>query len=206
MKLRLPEEGMKDFWEVCHENTSSRYLGAFCRRAYEAFLKIKTNIQEANTILEIGVGEGIATREMAVGEKEIHVLDIAKTALERVKDIATGWQLSEIDQLPKNYFDLAISHLVAQHINDDALMLHLSHVIPSLKEAGVFALQFSIALEDDQPVTEICMREGLVTRSESVVAEMVQKAGGEIIKTVPQKTWPKWGLVWNGMHIIRSRK
>lgn len=206
MNIRLPAEGMEDFWEVCHERIAHKYLSGYHYKQYEEFLRIK--IKAANTILEIGVGEGVATREMAGLGKEIHVVDISKAALERVKDIATCWHLSEINELPKDHFDLAISHLVAQHINDDTLSLHMSSVIPSLRENGVFALQYSSKLrplgsDSDNPATESNMREGQVTREPSVVAEIVEKAGGKVIKEVPEQSWEHAGLIWHGAHIGR---
>jgi len=73
-------------------------------------------------VLNIGVGQGHCTRALAGRGCEVSALDISRHALDKVASvIRAGYLASALHELPESAFDLAISFLVTQHVDDAAL-------------------------------------------------------------------------------------
>jgi len=63
-------------------------------------------------ILNIGVGKGYCTQNLAALGCRVSVLDISCAALNKVKNITAGTYLANaLHKIPKNHFDIAISFL-----------------------------------------------------------------------------------------------
>src|SRR6185436_575611 len=111
-------------------------------------LAIQSRLRRGTVVLNIGVGLGHCTRALVRRGCIVHALDIAPAALAKVERIvAKTWLADNLSALPPKTFDVAISHLVAQHMSDEQLSAQLNAVVASLKPDGVFALQFGTALD-----------------------------------------------------------
>jgi len=94
--------------------------------------------------------------------------------------------VSEIDQMPEDYFDVIICHNGIQHIPTFLLEVELKHLIRSLKSGGVFALEFiSSPLAEDTGVDIEHLRHlgldsniGCYCRTPRYLEAMINKYGG----------------------------
>ena len=197
---------MRDWWTERHSDGKNSYLGDSAGIAVWKFFGLEDYIKSEAVILNVGVGTGRCTKDLKdKGVKELHVLDITDAAIEKVKDIAVGYTTPQ--DLPDNKFDLIISHLVVQHINDEELLFHLGHYLRSLKNAGFAALQFRDTLEDKGGQSFITQRSGRVCRSQLDMRNLIDKVGGKILKwlkteeiTVVDGALP---VLWHGVYIIK---
>jgi hypothetical protein len=138
---------------------------------------------------------------------KVHALDISPLALKRVEDVATAWAASELDKLPSDTFDVAISHLVAQHMLDSDLSAQLVAVIRSLKQDGVFAMQFMKPAQEVQgktPQTRGSAKGGGVFRTPEMIERMVRAAGGRVVRSVPKEQSQENRWAWQVVHIKRD--
>lgn len=173
---------IKDYWSTVHKNSIGRYLTGTSGTDVWKELGIYDIIQPKKDILNIGIGFGVCTRELKTHDVNVYGLDICIEAIDRVKDILSGYWLDEdLESLPVNFFDLAISHLVSQHMSDDALNRQLKYVIRSLKEDGIFAIQFLTRMTNQDP-NKNKDEEGINVRSVDQMEEMVRRNNGEVIK------------------------
>ena len=199
---------VKAFWEEKHKQFRDHYkptrLPALINTLGLEPLKDKT-------VLCIGVGDGLQVRDMVeAGAREVHAADISERALDNVRQwVRRSFLHGCFDQMPSDYYDVVVSHLVAQHINNEALEHHLSNVIRALRATGTFYLQsaFSLVGNEDHPDSEITrgMQEsGSVYRSYQFIDSIVAKHGGRIAdvpKTFHFKRYPL--MAWHGFKIQR---
>lgn len=141
---------IKEFWETAHQGNNELWLtGSYLHQVWEP-MKILNRLTPEIKVLNIGVGLGRDTRELHDRKAIVDVLDISEAALERVKSITRNRFLSSnLSGLPINEYDIAVSHLVTQHMNDEDLIEQITYVIRSLKPDGIFGMQF--AFIDDTP-------------------------------------------------------
>ena len=126
-------------------------------------------------------------------------MDISTVALARVGDIARIYRPGE----PLPAVDLALSHLVAQHMTDDELRTQIAQVVAALKPGGVFAMQFAVA--DDPTVnSRASAKGGGVTRSPARMAALAEEAGAEVAAQFDRESYPQFGVSWSVIH-LRSR-
>ena len=130
------------WWDKTHEGKDIMWTTDTSGEGVWKNLKVKDLIKTSKTVLDIGVGLGRGTKDLYNEGLEVHGLDISIVALNKVKPFTKN-QYLPTDELPKNYFDLAISHLVAQHMCDEDLLEQMKKVILSLKPSGIFAMQFA---------------------------------------------------------------
>ena len=195
--------GIQAWWEEHHSNNAERWLTGSSVKHYETFFQVP--LADA-IMLEIGVGLAVASIPLACRNKELHCVDISRRALKRVEGKVTKtWHTSEIDQLPKNYFDIAVSMLVAQHVSDAELQRQLDCIIPALKEDGVFLLQFSDGENWGYEQLEHSQRVGQSVRTPETAKELIDKAGGIVTMEVPPEHYAHAQLTWHGFHIKRSQ-
>ena len=135
----------------------------------------------------------------------VHALDISPFALDKVRDCVTaGWVPSELGNLPGNTFDLAISHLVSQHMNDADLEDQIREVVRALKPEGIFAMQFAYRLIGEEGTiiqSDAHSKEGSNCRSLARMEDLIAKAGGQIAWAEPIGAFPAFGSGWYGIHI-----
>ena len=199
---------LKDWWDKCHDRDAPLWLTGSQGPEVWNYLQIADRIHPGATILNIGVGLGHCTRELARRGAKVHVLDISETAIEKVQDVVEGgWLASRLQELPAGRFDLAISNLVAQHMDDGALREQIPAVLRSLKADGVFALQSSFAVDPSQndlgtPPLER-MKTGGVFRSLRWYDSVVEGAGGRILWMSQIGLFPQFGSGWHAFHFAR---
>jgi len=171
-------------------------------------LQIAEWVKPGIALLNIGIGTGICTRDYKKMRCNVYALDISDVAIAKVKDIVHGSYLaSNLKTLPSDTFDLAISHLVAQHTEDPDLQANLVAVIASLKENGIYAIQFAYPLHNQLAKniwTQGEAKAGSITRSLSQFAQMVESAGGYITRLFTIGVYPEYGLGWYGCHIQKQ--
>jgi cyclopropane fatty-acyl-phospholipid synthase-like methyltransferase len=197
---------IKDFWENCHELGSIRYLTGSSGQEIWQELKIEDRIIPGSNVLNIGVGTGRCTVDLKNVGVNVSVLDISQSAVEKVSSLCEHGYLSS-GALPENYFDLAISHLVAQHMNDNDLTEQIRKVLLSLKDIGLFAIQIACPINNIPTLKdniEFKMQEGSVLRTSDEIVEIVKQANGRIIFMEPTREFPHYGSVWLTVHIIKK--
>ena len=176
---------IKDYWSYIHKENVGRYLSGTSGTDVWKVLGITDLIKPGKNILNIGIGFGACTREMAEHNPNIYGLDICQEALDRVKDFLSGsWLDENIEDLLDNFFDVAISHLVAQHMSDESLERQFKHVIRSLKKEGVFAIQFLSYITNQDPRKDK-RQEGTNTRTLEQITRMAERNNGRVILSPP---------------------
>jgi len=201
-------ESSSQFWESQHQKDEALWLtGSLGPEVWE-YLGIEDRIRPGASVLNIGVGLGHCTRALVDRGCQVDVLDIASSALDRVKDVARkGWLVSDLPLLPANCMDLAISNLVAQHMNNRDLLVQLRAVIQSLKPEGVFAMQFAYALDgalNDKEKNPLEAAQTGIFRTLGGMEGLVREAGGQILRAMRIGYFPGPGIGWYGVHIVRA--
>lgn len=186
---------IKDYWEEQHERNEIKMLtGTELNRYYDLF-NIKRETLENKTVLEIGVGTGKATRAIGLLTDDFDVLDIADKAISKVVNwISEGYTDSK--SLASNKYDVVISNLVAQHMSTEDLKAQMKDVIRSLKDTGVFFMQFSEA-KGYNPETVEVQQGGGVLHSVNDMSKIVASCGGvmDLIQTIQILPIVKWHCV-----------
>ncbi|MFN8005743.1 MAG: tetratricopeptide repeat protein [Terriglobia bacterium] len=201
---------IKSWWDHHHEADTVLWLtGSHGRQVWEP-LKVLNRVRPGNLVLNIGVGLGYCTRDLVMQGAQVHVLDISEVALNRVRGIVKKcWLASQLNDLPAGTYDLAISHLVTQHMRNQDLTRQMMAVVQSLKENGVFAMQF--AFPTNSPASdyridesEASIRGGLVFRPFLAMEKIVKAAGGKIVWAKKLGIYEPCG--WYGVHIIKDEE
>jgi cyclopropane fatty-acyl-phospholipid synthase-like methyltransferase len=195
----------QEFWNVCHNNKSLIMLSGNTGEQIIANLRIQHLIKPNINLLNIGVGMGLCTEYYAKQQCNVSVMDISDVALQKVKRISVaGYLASNLSELPKNKFDLAISHLVAQHTENADLKTNLEAVIASLNNDGVYAIQITYPILKSAIRTDWTKKEakaGSITRTCSEFSKMVEDAGGIIENIFTIALHPEYNFGWYGCHI-----
>lgn len=140
----LDARAVADWWNRVHQRKERLWLTGSDPAHVWRFLGVTDRLQPGQTVLDIGVGEGQMSRALHARGLRVSALDIAPAALARVRDITERQFLpAQLNTLPPGYFDWALSHLVAQHMDDDALRAQIAAVLRSLKPGGTLAIQFA---------------------------------------------------------------
>lgn len=206
-EARKDVTNLNDWWEENHKDRDSFLLsGTDGQRVWKS-LMIDNFVVGTSKILNVGVGLGNCTREMSKRGVVPHVLDISRTALNSVKDIVEkAWLPNQLCELPENYFDLAISHLVAQHMCDDDLIEQIKWILHGLKPDGFYAIQTAFPRKKGYEFCEnfAAQKWGAVMRSYNHTRDLIKKSGGQIawIDIILDKTEFDGG--WFGIHIVKD--
>jgi len=201
-------EDVKNFWEDAHINNTKLWLTGSGVEEVWGYMNIIDRIEPNLMVLNIGVGLGVETTELTKKGVIIDVLDISEAAINRVKNITRkGYLASSIEELPINEYDIAVSHLVTQHINDATLADQIKYVVRSLKPDGIFAMQFAF-LQDfdyegkyDQIQNEDSQRGGGVVRSLDNIKKIVTSNGGQITWVSEIRNYDHTPTKWMYVHI-----
>ena len=124
---------MKQWWDSIHEKYNETKDFKFLTNSNPILAVKNLNIDliKDKKILEIGVGTGNSTKYYYDKGLEVSALDISDVALERVEQYIIKSYTPD-DILPSKYFDIAVSNLVAQHMNDEDLSNQIKQVLESL--------------------------------------------------------------------------
>ena len=193
------------FWEERHAEDSRTWLTGSHGEEVWKRLGVRDRLGPAVRVLNIGVGMGYCTRELAALGTQTHAVDIAPSALARVVDVATTWNAANLNWLPESYFDVALSHLVAQHMNDDALVGQIREVSRALRPEGVFAMQFAHPCDGEgQLDTRLNAKAGAVLRTHDKMSDLASAAGAIITSMEITEQYAAYGMGWSTVHFRKA--
>jgi SAM-dependent methyltransferase len=169
------------FWEQQHGLDNPRTLSGCAFDDTVDFLNVRDLLVPDMRVLEIGCGLGYVTEGFSKIAK-ISVLDISKTALDRVQSFCESvYHINDVKSLPSDYFDLIICHNVVQHVPTKPLTTEFKHAIRSLKPTGTFALEYvwAAGIEDDGVEFEPAWATaGHLCRSDKFMMDLVKDLRG----------------------------
>jgi len=196
-----------EFWNKAHTENNRTWLSGSDLEGVWGALNILNRLIPGITILNIGVGLGDETISLSQKNVIVDVLDISQVALERVKDKTRHQYLSSnIYQLPINEYDIAVSHLVTQHMNDEDLNEQVKFVLRSLKPNGIFAMQFAFVNDNDVvPQGEISQMHGGVIRKLSEIEKIVINNNGYLSWISDVTKWAHTPARWQYVHIKQNQ-
>lgn len=185
---------LKEYWDEQHRIHNTKWLANSAFTSYCKYLGLSEADFKRKTILEIGVGTGNATKSISQLASRLDALDISDVALSNVKDVIhTGYNNPSL--LPFDTYDMALSFLVVQHMNNEDLAHQFKNVIAALKKDGVFYIQFADAKGPIKGTIDELSRGGGMIRSSRAMEKLIYDAGGvvEDLKALPLKggnvTW-----------------
>jgi SAM-dependent methyltransferase len=199
---------VKNFWEDAHINNTRLWLTGSGVQEVWGYMGILDRITPNLKVLNIGVGLGVETNQLSSKKVIIDALDISEAALNRVKGVARKCYLaSAIDELPVDEYDIAVSHLVTQHINDATLADQIKYVVRSLKPDGILAMQFAFLLETDyegrynEIQNEESQKGGGVIRRLQDIEKIATDNGGKITWISDVRDYEHTPTKWQYVHI-----
>lgn len=200
---------IETWWADAHARSDRGWLSGTHGHTVWASLAVSSRVLAGRKVLNIGVGLGVCTRDLVAAGCEVSVLDICPQALGRVEGIvSTSYLASEIERLPDAHFDLAISHLVTQHMLDDALERQIRHVLRSLKPDGVFAMQFSYGWRQETGIANEDLanaKAGGIVRTLGHMVGMVDRLGGQVTRAHVIDNYPQHKTGWYALHIAHPQ-
>jgi cyclopropane fatty-acyl-phospholipid synthase-like methyltransferase len=168
-----------NYWIQAHvEQNKDALSGVPFNQVWEYF---DLPITEGMDILDIGVGTGTFAKGAHAMGCRVCSLDICNLALSTVTDyIEEGYIHAEIDRLPQNKFDLAVSHLVTIHMTLEEIEKQFSKVIDSLKLNGLFYVQLSGAESKEYNNKQKILRQqcGKMRHNPDVIGKIIRSCGG----------------------------
>jgi len=197
---------MEEYWARQHETQNVEMLADYSFKQIQNYLDLIDYTKNGIRILDIGIGTGKETIQMAKLGMEVYGLDITMKAYWTVMDVVKDfWLFEDIEQLPMDTFDLAICHLVAQHNTDENLKRLMTYTIKSLKRDAVFAIQYATRLNKNHRTDDSLesQKAGTVCRTQGEMRKLVFQCKGIIIHECKTVDYPEAGMSWNGLHITR---
>lgn len=189
----------REFWDNAHR---TQHLGNITGSAaeYELLnLKASDLAVPGARVLNIGLGTGSTTETLITMGCRVSVHDISPVAMEKFGGRVEGAYLPEdLPKLPSGYFDVALSHLVMQHMKDEDLVWQMRHVIRSLKPLGSFAFQFITAWQHprDSFLFDVKVDNTvLYCRTPAWMARTVEAAGGILLQHEITENF-HWKFAW----------
>jgi len=201
-KSEQENESMVDWWDRAHKNDHSFWLTGSQGPEQWQYLEINNLLKPGTKVLNIGVGLGYCTKALFERGCIVSALDISPTALEKVKDIAITYLPEEITDMPSNYFDVVISHLVAQHMSDEDLLHQFKGVFNAMRNHGIFAIQFSSLTDDSiREQLQSGQKSGSCARTREQFISVVKEAKGRIVNIWNGPVFEQYNECWLFAHI-----
>lgn len=199
---------IKKFWDSCHRNKKVSALSGVTYENTVNIFKIKDLIKPGIKVLEVGVGLGYVVEGFHNKGAIVSCLDISDVAIAHVKDYCEKtYTLDNLKELPSNYFDVITCGNVVQHIDTKLLKIELKHIIRSLKESGVFSVEFvsNNTVEDSglNP-SERTIKHGGCCRTPVFLEGLINNAGGLCELIYDHEI--KGNATVQGCHIFRVTK
>jgi len=194
------QKELSDWWEEQHKNNVRLWLSGYSKEQVVDFLELEEHLKVTDDMLNVGVGTGLCTREFFLFGINIDVLDICDEAIRKVSDVITTGYL-KAEELPTNVYDLVVSHLVAQHISDEELLLQIICFLRALKPNGIIAMQFVDCEGAPRDYSVEAQRKGGVLRSKKEVENIISKTNGKILKWIGPKRFSHTPTIWYGVYI-----
>lgn len=205
-------ESLRAWWDGKHQLNHSWWLSGSPPQGIWDLLGIDHLLVPGAEVLEIGVGMGNGPKALLDRGCHVSVLDISSVAIAKVAEFAQGYLADDLSALtsppalPLNCFDVALSHLVAQHMTDEDLTAQIHAVVRALKPTGLFALHFPSYVNPAQPFDETLRmaKGGGVCRSPERMEELAQAAGAKV-SCVRREIYKHRDVVYlNAIHLTRK--
>jgi len=168
-------------------------------------------IRSGLVTLDIGVGLGGMSRHLHSQGCVVDALDVADTAEETVREYIRNFYVADdIITLPNNEYNLAISNIVAQHMNEKNLRDQIQHVFRALKPGGLFSLHMAGATESHlSNITGPIPKgmDGAMCRDPEYALAMIDdviKTGYNARMLAHQMAWPQYKSYWYFIHITKE--
>lgn len=204
-----------DTWHGYHE---ASYVPALTGTSFEhivRYYELDSILFKGMSVLEIGVGLGFCAKGFYKWGCKVFALDICEEAFRRITNyIIAGYLHEKIEELPEAFVDLAVSHLVTQHMSESDILRQFPAVIRSLKHGGIFRVQFAgsdIAEENNIKETivgmpadnKVSMLGGRMVRTPEYTEALVNRCGGKVTRISGTRRFPKYKSYWYWMEIVK---
>lgn len=205
----MQHEGeIRKWWDEHHTNQNHLYVSDNYGNILWRSLMLGDEIKPSK-LLYIGVGAGVCVQKLHESGVTVSVVDISPVALERVHQFVDhAWLPTELMEMPCDYFDLAVSHLVTQHMSDYDLVYQIACVLQALKPDGVFAMQFAASTDSWYCIPPDSLwkfqMHGSVCRTLGAMDALVSEAKGRIVQAQETLHFPQYKSKWYSIHIKRS--
>jgi 2-polyprenyl-3-methyl-5-hydroxy-6-metoxy-1,4-benzoquinol methylase len=200
-------DNIKEFWDNCHkEGLLASLSGSKYDETIKA-LKLEEYMKPFSNVLEVGPGLGYVTKELYERGLNVSCLDISKLAFTKIEKYCEKiYTISDLEELPLDYFDVILCVNVIQHIPTDLLKEELRYCVRSLKVDGVFALEFVSNTEEEDMGINASMAtitKGWCCRTPRYLDKLIKDIGGtcELVYDVKCDN----GVV-TGCHVFHVRK
>lgn len=189
-------ENTLTFWNKCHEEKNIFGLSGTQYNTTIDYLKLQNHMKSNLKVLEIGVGIGYTLKGCYEKGMLVSGVDVSEIALECVKPYCEKtYTVDNISELPSNYFDIILCMNVVQHIVTSNLIEELRHCIRSLKNDGIFGLEFvSIPTTEDGGLNKSQNTGETLYRSKLYLEKIINELGGEceLVHDVVRFYSPDW--------------
>jgi SAM-dependent methyltransferase len=195
-------------WEVAHAKKIALYLtDSNAGMVLEYHDVLHTVARGSGTFMDVGVGTGrMATHIARLPKWRLVMCDVSTTGLRNAeaKYEAKARRDDHVAlypaDLPHEGVDLAVAHLVAQHLDDGELTYLLRGIVGSLKTSGLASIQFADCSKSEDELVEKFGPVPLHFRSVDEMAELVEPiAEATFTEMVP--VYRPGGISWSYMRL-----
>jgi SAM-dependent methyltransferase len=174
---------ISDYWDNAHLTNSISSLSGHHLNGHLDSLKVRDLINPSTNVLCIGVGMGDWINELYDNVNNVWAVDISQHSKFKLDD-RIRFQ-SQLEFVPSNYFDLALSLWVTPHISLETLQVQVDNVLRTLKHGGIFAMHYN------EPTGELAnvydkqnlLQSGGSHRTKEEIDVIVSVTNGRIIKS-----------------------
>ena len=203
----------REAWNACHDVRHSGALSGSPPKEVLSHHQIADLMRPGLTVLDIGVGLGGMARYLSAAGCVVDCLDVADKAAETVRGYARNFYIAkDIETLPSDEYDLAISMLVAQHMCERNLRKQIKEVFRALKPSGRFSLHLAGATEG--PLNNLAGSippgmDGAMCRDPSYALAMIgdELKGGCVLRLLEHRMkWPQFKSYWYFVWIDKEKQ
>jgi len=208
------QEAARTRWNACHKTQEIGPLTGSDPVLVLKYHALREVAFEGLTVLDIGIGLGGMCRYLTKMGAIVDSMDVADLAEGAVHGIARHFYLaSNAQSLPRAEYDLAISHLVAQHQWDAQLRDQIADVYAALKPGGTFSLHLAAfepakgELNDRMEFDIPRGMDGSMGRTREYAFGMIREVlggGYSAVEVGKQMDWPHYQSYWYFVHIKKE--
>lgn len=197
-------------WGGFHKNQNRGPLTGSSIHSYAKHHEFNPTDYRGKMVLEIGVGLGIATKQMVNAGWEVSVLDVCGEAFRNVPRNVPKYLVAA--DLPTDTYDLVISHLVTQHMSNDHIAEQFPHVFRSLKVNGEFFTQWAGSdFDEENNVIDtvldgrVSIFSGRMVRTPRNAERLIERHGGVVTSLSALKRFPEHNSYWYMTRSVNRR-
>lgn len=201
---------MIDYWQEQHNTQNRRFLTGTTLNRVMSLHNLSEQLSEPRWILNIGVGEGHCSKALQQAGHIVAALDVSAVALVNVAKFTVALYDDPVG-LPDSEYDVAICHLVVQHMTDVDVIVMIRNALRSLKQGGILSVQYASPPEGKDHVYSESLQDqklGIVQRTREHFHRLVEVSGGVIEMEMPTKTFDPSKATddgcWNVAHLRKG--